>query len=143
MKQLLPFTRGSGAETRVSAAALRPIEAGGQNTWTDAALLRSSSVALLLLHVLAQQRPHLLLVLKRTGTETGAQPGSVLGRQSKNQVSKPQVSVQHPSVSGGELHRSLHECVFLRRTCCCVSVSQMRGPIGEILLRNFLLSRDS
>lgn len=82
MKQLLPFTHGSVAETRISAAALRTIEAGGQNTWTDAALLRSSLVALLLLHVLAQQRPHLLVVLKRTGTEAGAQPSSVLGRQS-------------------------------------------------------------
>lgn len=83
MKQLLPFTRGSGAATRVSAAALRTIKGGGQNAWTDAALLRSSPASLLLLHVLAQQRPHLLLVLKRTGTETGVQPSSVLGRQSK------------------------------------------------------------
>lgn len=66
-----------------SAAALRTLEAGGQDTWADAALLRSSLVALLLLHVLAQERPHLLLVLKRTGTETGAQPSSVLGREQK------------------------------------------------------------
>lgn len=89
MKQLLPFTCGRGAESRVSAAALRTIEAGGQDTWTDVALLCSSLVALLLLLVLAQQRPHLLLVLKRTGTETGVQPSSVLGRQSEiKQVSR-------------------------------------------------------
>lgn len=86
MKQLLLFTCGSGAETRASAAAFRTIEAGGQNTWTDAALLPSSPVALLLCHVLAQQLPHLLLVVKRAGSKTGAQPSSVLGRQSKKAV---------------------------------------------------------
>lgn len=74
---------GTISEARGSDAALRIIAAGRLDTWTEAPLVRSSAVALLLLQVLAQQRPHLLLVVKGTGTETGAQPISVLGRQSE------------------------------------------------------------
>lgn len=89
------------SRTSFSAAALRTLKAGGQDTWADAALLRSSLVALLLLHVLTQERPHLLLVLKRTGTETGAQPSLVLGRESKGKKKTDEQSIQLPTMSGG------------------------------------------
>lgn len=43
--------------------------------------------------------------------------------RAKKQLSKAQ-SVQHPIVSGGDLHP--YNCVFFWRPCCCVSVSQIR-----------------
>lgn len=43
------------------------------------ALVCSSSLAPLLFCVLAQQGTHLLLVIKRTGTESGLQPSAELG----------------------------------------------------------------
>lgn len=67
-------------ETRASAAALAIIRVRRQSPDTLAypAVISSPPLLLLLLRVLAQQGPHLLLVIKWTGTVSGLQPSSVL-----------------------------------------------------------------
>lgn len=74
-------------EAQVSAAAFRISRVGRQSrdTLADPAMVCAPPLALLLLCVLAQQGSHLLLVIKRTGTETGPQPGSVLGTARHNE----------------------------------------------------------
>lgn len=76
----------SWPETHVSVAAFRIIRVGRQSadTLTYPALVCSSPLALLLFCVLAQQGPHLLLVIKGTGMESGLQPSSILEQEDKN-----------------------------------------------------------
>lgn len=72
-------------ETGASAAALAIIRVGRQSPDALAypAVISSPPLLLLLLCVLAQQGPHLLLVIKRTGTVSGLQPSSVLRERTR------------------------------------------------------------
>lgn len=82
------ITGPSDERPAASAAPFAIIRVGrwGSVSLVYPAVVSSPPLFLLLLRVLAQQGPHLILVIKWTGTESGLQPSSVLRKPTDKRV---------------------------------------------------------